>query len=91
MCYMELLFWNFIFSLKKITDRAKVEAVSLRSIKEQHNLDQETTQQWVCDVRQWALTGTLMSFHTSLNDCTFIHTTEGGYIWDGTLEWKKGH
>ncbi|XP_031148997.1 uncharacterized protein LOC116045482 isoform X2 [Sander lucioperca] len=40
----------------KITDRAAVEAVNLRSIKEQHNLDQGTTEQWVCDVRQWALT-----------------------------------
>ncbi|XP_035856414.1 uncharacterized protein LOC116036704 [Sander lucioperca] len=40
----------------KITDRVEVEAVNLRSIKQQHNLDQETTEQWVCDVRQWALT-----------------------------------
>ncbi|XP_031159719.1 uncharacterized protein LOC116053008 isoform X2 [Sander lucioperca] len=40
----------------KITDRAAVEAVNLRSIKEQHNVDQETTEHWVCDVRQWALT-----------------------------------
>ncbi|XP_051992989.1 uncharacterized protein LOC127651276 isoform X1 [Xyrauchen texanus] len=40
----------------KITERAKVEAASLSNIKEEHNLDQETIQQWVWDVRQWAVT-----------------------------------
>ncbi|XDV26737.1 hypothetical protein PO909_030372 [Leuciscus waleckii] len=35
---------------------AKVEAASLSNIKKEHNLDQETIQQWVCDVRQWPVT-----------------------------------
>ncbi|RXN03515.1 hypothetical protein ROHU_013330 [Labeo rohita] len=39
-----------------ITERAKLEAASLSNIKKEHNLDQETIQQWVCDVRQWAVT-----------------------------------
>ncbi|XP_033934384.1 uncharacterized protein [Pseudochaenichthys georgianus] len=40
----------------KITERAKVEAASFSDFKKEHNLDQETIQQWVYDVRQWAVT-----------------------------------
>ncbi|KAI9517863.1 hypothetical protein NQZ68_001065 [Dissostichus eleginoides] len=40
----------------KITERAKVEAASFSDFKKDHNLDQETIQQWVYDVRQWAVT-----------------------------------
>ncbi|KAI9524427.1 hypothetical protein NQZ68_018110 [Dissostichus eleginoides] len=40
----------------KITGRAKVEAASFSDFKKEHNLDQETIQQWVYDVRQWAVT-----------------------------------
>lgn len=68
-----------------------MEAASLSNIKEQHNLDQETIQQWVCDVRQWAVTGKTCKVHyvcvyihththTSVNDCTFIQIIKGGYI-----------
>lgn len=57
------------FSLQKITDRAKVEAAILSNIKNEQQIDEETIQQWVCDVRQWAVTGkmwnTLMSFHVN--------------------------
>ncbi|XP_034091813.1 uncharacterized protein LOC117559245 [Gymnodraco acuticeps] len=40
----------------KITERAKVEAASFSDLKKEHNLDQETIQQWVYVVRQWAVT-----------------------------------
>ncbi|KAI9541110.1 hypothetical protein NQZ68_034215 [Dissostichus eleginoides] len=40
----------------KITERAKVEAASFSDFKKEHNLDQETIQQWVYDVRQWTVT-----------------------------------
>ncbi|KAI9545999.1 hypothetical protein NQZ68_032081, partial [Dissostichus eleginoides] len=39
-----------------ITERAKVEAASFSDFKKEHNLDQETIQQWVYDVRQWTVT-----------------------------------
>ncbi|RXN13571.1 hypothetical protein ROHU_009610 [Labeo rohita] len=42
--------------VEQITERAKLEAASLSNIEKEHNLDQETIQQWVCDVRQWAVT-----------------------------------
>lgn len=71
-----------------------MEAASLRNIKEEHKLDQETIQQWVCDVRQWAVTGKTCKVHyvytvcvyihththTSVNDCTFIQIIKGVYI-----------
>ncbi|KAI9517248.1 hypothetical protein NQZ68_008507 [Dissostichus eleginoides] len=34
----------------------KVEAASFSDFKKEHNLDQETIQQWVYDVRQWTVT-----------------------------------
>ncbi|KAL7396953.1 hypothetical protein ABVT39_014237 [Epinephelus coioides] len=40
----------------KVTERAKVEATNLSNIQKEHNLDQETIQQWVCDVSHWAVT-----------------------------------
>ncbi|KAI9523929.1 hypothetical protein NQZ68_022562, partial [Dissostichus eleginoides] len=40
----------------KITGRAKVEAASFSDFKKEHNLHQETIQQWVYDVRQWTVT-----------------------------------
>ncbi|KAK0130664.1 hypothetical protein N1851_034858 [Merluccius polli] len=36
--------------------KAKVEAAALSNIITANHIDQETVQQWVCDVRQWAVT-----------------------------------
>ena len=55
-----IFFFSFLFfplSIKKTTDRAKVEAAALSNIITAHHIDQETVQQWVCDVRQWAVKG----------------------------------
>lgn len=44
--------------------------------KRDHNLDHETAQQRVCDVKQWAVTGktcaVCLFIYTSINDCAFI-------------------
>ncbi|KAI9526252.1 hypothetical protein NQZ68_041640 [Dissostichus eleginoides] len=52
----------------KITERAKVEAASFSDFKKEHNLDQETIQQWVYDVRQWAVTGNTFRLKRSVFD-----------------------
>ncbi|XP_041954229.1 uncharacterized protein LOC121713601 [Alosa sapidissima] len=39
-----------------VSERAKVEAASLRDFEEKNKLSQQTVEQWVSDVEQWAVT-----------------------------------
>ncbi|KAF4114296.1 uncharacterized protein LOC131538801 [Onychostoma macrolepis] len=40
----------------KISERAKLEAASFSEFQQKNNLTEQTVQQWVCDVQQWAVT-----------------------------------
>lgn len=41
----------------KISERAKLEAASFSEFQQKNRLTEQTVQQWVCDVQQWAVTG----------------------------------
>ena len=45
------------FCVFKISERAKLEAASLSDFQQKQNLTQQTIEQWVFDVQQWAVTG----------------------------------
>nr|XP_055049620.1 uncharacterized protein LOC129435199 [Misgurnus anguillicaudatus] len=40
----------------KISERAKLEAASFSEFQQKNRLTEQTVQQWVCDVQQWAVT-----------------------------------
>ena len=50
------LFYLF-FCVFKFSERAKLEAASLSDFQQKQNLTQQTIEQWVFDVQQWAVTG----------------------------------
>ncbi len=41
----------------KISERAKLEAASFSDFRQKNGITEQTAQQWVCDVQQWAVTG----------------------------------
>jgi len=41
----------------KISERAKVEAASFSDFSLRNGITEQTAQQWVCDVQEWAITG----------------------------------
>ncbi|KAL0973532.1 hypothetical protein UPYG_G00205520 [Umbra pygmaea] len=40
----------------KISERAKLEAASFSDFRQKNDINEQTAQQWVCDVQQWAVT-----------------------------------
>ncbi|KAL0970073.1 hypothetical protein UPYG_G00236780 [Umbra pygmaea] len=40
----------------KISERAKLEAASFSDLRQKNDINEQTAQQWVCDVQQWAVT-----------------------------------